>query len=274
MMDDWPSTISRRGPFKRFWERKIDSELKQLLEITSLALGISDSMSAEYFRRYNKAFKPYHNPIDISIWKPYTKSSCAIRDDKITVLYSGRIGRGITQSLMELANVVEGLNAGGMDIKLHIQTTSVKNEILQLLSKSSNVIVNPVADYSDLPTIYSGADILVIVNDFDEESVNFLRYSMPTKASEFMISGTPILVYSHFDTAISKFFKENSCGYCVSDHDLVKLSEAIMFIVNNEEYRAMLSRNAVKLAASMFDSRKVRLSFQSDIINVVSHHQN
>ena len=43
-------------------------------------------------------------------------------------------------------------------------------------------------------------------NDFDKKSISFLKYSMPTKASEYMISGTPVLVYSHGETAVSKFF--------------------------------------------------------------------
>jgi hypothetical protein len=55
---------------------------------------------------------------------------------------------------------------------------------------------NPVADYADLPEIYSSADILVIANDFDEKAICFLRYSMPTKASEYMISGTPSGIFS------------------------------------------------------------------------------
>ena len=49
MMDDWPSTISTTGPLKNYWNKKIDRELKQLLDKIDLHLSISDAMSEEYF---------------------------------------------------------------------------------------------------------------------------------------------------------------------------------------------------------------------------------
>jgi len=73
VMDDWPSTISARGPFKKYWSDKIDKEFKLLLEMVDLHLSISDAMSDEYKKRYNKEFIPFHNPIDVEVWSPHTK---------------------------------------------------------------------------------------------------------------------------------------------------------------------------------------------------------
>jgi len=268
MMDDWPSTISKRGPFKRLWERRIGSELRLLLDRIDLCLSISDAMSEEYLRRYNKDFKAYHNPIDASLWKQYTKTNFGIHNDEIKVLYSGRIGTGVNTSILEILRAIKELNRKGINAKLYIQSPSVNSDLLKSISSDNNVVVNPVADYADLPSIYSNADILVIANDFDKESIYFLRYSMPTKASEFMISGTPILVYSHGDTAISKFFTENKCGCCVTEQDLSKLADAFTKLIDDENYRKELSRNAVMLACEKFDAKKVRSEFQQDLINI------
>jgi len=231
-------------------------------------------MSEEYLTRYSKVFKPFHNPIDIGIWEPYIKSDFRFRNDYVKVLYSGRIGRGITQSLTELVTVIDSLNAEGLDIKLNIQSPSLNTETLKRLSGNRNVKINPVADYSELPAIYSKADILIIVNDFDKGSIDFLRYSMPTKASELMISGTPIIVFSHSDTAISKFFRQNECGHCVTEHDMAKLADAFRYLINNEAYRETLSSNAVRVSSGFFDARKVRMEFQNEIINVVRQNVN
>ena len=85
---------------------------------------------------------------------------------------------------------------------------------------------------------------------------------MPTKASEYMISGTPILVYSHSETAVSRFFNSNECGCCVSEHDQEKLIDAITLLLTNQKYRNRISKNAVRLAAELFDADKVRTKFR------------
>lgn len=269
MMDDWPSTISKRGLFSKYWKRKIDQELIRLLDRTGLFLSISDAMSDEYRKRYNKEFIPFHNPVEVEFWKRHSKRSYKLNNGHVKVLYSGRIGRGITNSLLELSEAIERINSSDIPAKLYIQSPSQNSRLLTRLLENRNVIINPVAAYNELPAIYSQADILVIVNDFDEGSVNFLRYSMPTKASEFLISGTPVLVYSHRDTAISKFFSENRCGTCVSDHDISKLADAMVDLIKNEQYRAELGNYATKLAEELFDSRKVRMQFQGYINNLL-----
>jgi len=230
-------------------------------------------MSDEYRKRYNKEFIPFHNPVEVDFWKRHPKTSYKLSNDHVKVLYSGRIGRGITNSLLELSVAVERINNSGIPVKLYIQSPSENSSLLTRLLENGNVIVNPVAAYNELPAIYSQADILVIVNDFDEASVNFLRYSMPTKASEFLISGTPVLVFSHSDTAISKFFYENKCGSCVSCHDISKLADALEHLIKNEPYRVELGNNATKLAEELFDSRKVRMKFQCYINNLVKPNE-
>lgn len=266
MMDDWPSSISLSGPLKNFWGKKIDREFRQLLDKVDLHLSISDAMSAEYCKRYSKAFIPFHNPIDISVWQSHSKTDFKLSNDHIKILFSGRIGTGIYESIKETAVVIDDLCTKGNNIILYVQSPSNDHNTLKELGRFRNIVINPPARYEDLPDIYSNADILLILNDFDAQSVQFLKLSMPTKASEYMISGTPILVYSHSETAVSKFFTENKCGYCVTENESDKLSDAIMHLIEDESYRRKISYNAVTLATERFDSEKVRHEFQNLLI--------
>ncbi|MBN2523944.1 MAG: glycosyltransferase [Bacteroidales bacterium] len=270
IMDDWPSTIINKGPFRKFWERKIDGELKSLLEKINLHLSISDAMSAEYLKRYGKTFLPFHNPIEIDSWLIHSKKEFSLSNDNIRILYSGRLGIGITESVVEVASVLESLNADGYKIKFHIQTPTKEPKILSRLKKFNTVIINPFADLKDIPKIFSNADILVLANDFSNEGLKYLKFSMPTKASEYMISGTPILVYSPEETAVSRFFIQNECGLVVSRHDHEALLEAFRFIIDNKEYQEKISRNAVRFAMEKFDAGKVRNEFQ----NLINHLSN
>lgn len=262
-MDDWPSTISKNGIFKKYWEKRIDWEFRELLDGTNLFLSISDAMSSEYKKRYNKDFIPFHNPIDIQFWTHKSKTGKRFIGEQVKVLFSGRIGIGVEESLMDLIRAIESLALDGINVKLYIQSPSKDNKILNKIRASKSLIINPVAEYSDLPTIFSEADILAITNDFDKESIDYLRYSMPTKVSEYMISGTPIIVYSHAETAVSKFFSSNKCGHCVYERNLNQLKDALTLLIKDEEYRQELSSSAIRVASKLFDSNSVRLEFRN-----------
>ncbi len=270
-MDDWPSTISSRGLFKGYWSHKIDTELKSLLDKVDLHLSISDAMSDEYQKRYKKKFFPFHNPIEVELWAPFTKKNFNIDKKHVNILYSGRIGdNGIAESVVEVASAIDSMQEGEANIKLHIQTPTKDSRIIDRLNRFKCVVFNPYAEYSQIPKIFSGADILLLANDFSSMGLKYLRFSMPTKASEYMISGTPVLVYTPQVAAVSQFFSRNECGYCVSMQNREEIVKAIRYLLNNEEYRKMISFNSVRLAKERFAAEKVRNQFQNYLINLVN----
>lgn len=262
MMDDWPSTISRQGLFHKSIEKRIDRELKALFNVVDLHLSISDAMSSAYSERYKKNFIAFHNPIETSSWLPFRKNDYPIRKERVSVLYSGRIGMGITESIYEVAEAIDRMNLNGSKIDLHIQTPTKDEGILCQLRKYKCIIINPFAELSQLPMIFSNADILLLANDFSDHALDYLRLSMPTKASEYMVSGTPVLIYSPEETAVTKFFKENECGYCVTLQDQNEIIKAFEYLINNEEYRRKTGSRANEIARTRFSADKVRKEFQ------------
>jgi len=267
IMDDWPSTISNRYFPKPIWQRIINSKLKRLFSEAKVLLSISDPMSQEYFNRYGLTFMPFHNPIDTKMWMAHSRTDCTVNEKDVKVLYSGRIGIGISQSLLDVAETIDSLNNGGNSIKLYIQTPTEEHEIIQMLGKFKCVVINPVVEYCQIPEIFSTADILLLANDFDDSAVTFLKFSMPTKASEYMISGTPILVYSAEETAVTKFFTQYNCGYCVSHKSKKDLTAGIITLIHDQPYRQKISRNAVEVALKKFDAVKVRSEFRNILIS-------
>jgi glycosyltransferase involved in cell wall biosynthesis len=231
-------------------------------------------MSEEYRRRYGQPFTPFHNPIDLQSWMPFRKTEYALSKQNVSVLYSGRIGIGISESLLDVAEAIESINQkGGRPVSLNIQTTSLDHNIVNSLKKYSCVIVNPVVEYEQIPRIFSQADILLLANDFDVKAVRFLRLSMPTKASEYMISGTPILVYSAEETAVTRFFKKNNCGLCVIRRDKDELVNAILTLINDTAYRQEIGNNAVQTALERFDAVRVREEFRNIILKAKDTYQ-
>jgi len=220
--------------------------------------------------RYNKNFIAFHNPIETSSWLPFCKNDYSIKNERVSVLYSGRIGMGITDSIYEVAEAIDMMNLNGMKIDLHIQTPTKDERILNQLKKYKCIIINPFAELSQLPGIFSDADILLLANDFTDDALDYLRLSMPTKASEYMVSGTPVLIYSPEETAVTKFFKENECGYCVTRQDQKEIIKAFENLINDEEYRRRTGTRAIEIARSRFSAVKVRKEFQELLLGLVS----
>ena len=268
IMDDWPKTIvdGQKFIFKYYWKALIGNKLNNIFKSADLLLSISDAMSDEYKNRYSLNFIPFHNPIDLKHWSSGVSKKYD-REGVFRILYAGRIGNGLRNSLFEVAIAISELHENdNLQIELQIQATSDDN-ILNKLKKFNFVKINPPVEYTDLPKIFSAADLLLLPNDFDEKSINFLKYSMPTKASEYMASGSPILLYSHPDTAVTKHAIKNNWAFVVAEHSIPKLKAAIKQLYDEMELRMNVGINAQKFAFEHYDSSIVREYFRDVLYN-------
>ncbi|MGF2414927.1 MAG: glycosyltransferase, partial [Ferruginibacter sp.] len=264
IMDDWPLTINKPGIFYSYWQKVIDKEFRKLMDKSAILMSISDAMGDEYKLRYGKDLIPFHNPIDINYWKPATPKEYTIKD-KFTILYAGRIGFGIESSITDIANAVNDIAKTNKDIVFEIQTGDVEalNKLVQL---NENVKwMKPIA-YSALPQKFSGVDLLLLPQDFDAKSVQFLKYSFPTKVSEYMISGTPILVYGDERTGLTKYAVKEQWAYVVTENNTAALTEAINNLIANVELRRSLAEKAQKIAIEREDAVIVRENFRKSFI--------
>lgn len=261
-MDDWPSTISQNGLFRNYWKRRIDQEFKSLLERMDLFLSISGAMSEEYLKRYSKVFIPFHNPIDISGFSGMKKRTFGM-DDTIRILYLGRIGMANKESLLSFARAVSVKNREDLVVLLDIYTPDIDSPDSARIRNLRNVRILPPVRHDEVASLLTGSDLLLLPLDFNRTGLNYAQYSIPTKASEYMISGTPIIVYAPAETAVSKFCAENNCAFCLNKPGEAEVLQAIDYIIENQDCREKWAGNAAKLAGELFDARLVRDRFQT-----------
>jgi glycosyltransferase involved in cell wall biosynthesis len=264
MMDDWPMTINRPGLLSFYWGKAIDREFRQLIDKSSVLMSICDAMSEEYKRRYNREFIPFHNPIDIENWLPYARSDWESKR-KFTILYAGRIGKGIRESIVDIVEAVNDKVFAEADIILELQTPDDSH--LKKIVRFNDRIkwVKPI-NYSELPVKFASADLLVLPHDFDKASIDFLRYSFSTKVTEYMISGTPILVYADRQTALAKYAIEKHWAYVVTERKRENLVNAFYDLYTHPGLRKELGERAKYIAALKEDSNKIRDNFRKCFI--------
>jgi len=268
MMDDWPSTISMYGPLKKIWKLKIDNEFKLLLDNVNLHMSISDAMSKEYAKRYEKHFIPFHNPVDIANYNIPNNKKFSL-EDHFRILYIGRIGTANKLTINLFANLISQFSDDHLKIELNIFTSDIDSPEIRSITTLKNVIVRQAVAHKVIPSLLEEHDLLLLPLDFNEKGVRFAKYSIPTKASEYMVSGVPVLVFAPEETAVAKFFSENDCGYCLTSQSQAEIIKAVRFLISNEEYRKRISRNALNLAKEKFDAEKVRERFHNVLANLV-----
>jgi glycosyltransferase involved in cell wall biosynthesis len=264
MMDDWPLTINKPGFFYNYWQHTIDKQFRQLLDKSSIFMSICDAMSEEYKQRYNKDFVAFHNPIDISYWMPKNTKEYTVKE-KFTILYAGRIGFGIATSISSVATAVSNVAKTYPNIVFEIQTGDT-SQLNNLVKFTGNVKWVKPLDYSQLPKKFSAVDILLLPQDFDKASIKFLKYSFPTKVSEYMISGTPILVFGDDSTCLTKYAVKDQWAYIVTENKIESLEKAIVELYQNAILKQQLATRAQQIAIEKEDSVVVIENFRKCLI--------
>jgi glycosyltransferase involved in cell wall biosynthesis len=256
-MDDWLSTIGSNGLDKKYWNKKVNREYKELVQKANLCLSISDLMGQEYEKRYGAKFKTFHNPVNLKVWlskhkvRKYSEVECSI-------LYAGRTGFGIATSLKAFAAAVERFNDdSAIKIRFYIQTA----EELKWTEDYEYTVHKQLIPYEKLPQLFQSMDFLLLPCDFSKKAIEFLKYSMPTKAPEYMITGTPIIILAPEETAIFQYASEFSWAFTINSDNEDVIYSRLNEIVSNDEIQQNISLKAVNLAKERHSQEVVTEQF-------------
>jgi glycosyltransferase involved in cell wall biosynthesis len=270
MMDDWPSTLYGDTLLAPYLRWRLNKDFLDLLDHSSVFIGISQKMCDIYKQRYQRDCIPFHNPIELDNWLAYTKKDWKA-STPFRIMYTGRIGTSIQTSLVDICEAVYELNQDGLAVKFDIVLSpSCDTKTKQRLERPGCVCVLPAIPYKNIPACLAKADLLVLPLDFDRESVKFARYSMPTKAPEFMISGTPVIVYASSELAVTEYARKEKWAYVVSERNISTLKKSLLELINDQALREKLSHRAQALAIQNHDAMQVRTAFRQTLINAMA----
>ncbi len=257
IMDDWPATIGNKSFFYTFLNRTVNHELKILLQLSHKRIAISELMALEYSKRFGGDWLFFHNPVDVTMWsrKKALKNS---GDNNFKILYSGRLSTGVSETIKSVSDAVDNLNVStGYKVSFQIQSDSRPGWI----HNYKNTYFSHFISYDLLPDLFSSVDLLLLPYDFDGRSFDFIRLSMPTKVTEYMASGTPILIVAPPDCALSYLASKSDFAHIVNTPSSSKLRDKLLFILESKELREVYSKNALRLVESSFDIKKVQSLF-------------
>ena len=264
VMDDYYTFFSRNPDF-----RKNNKMLfNKLVELSSVNIAICEEMSKEYSIRYGKKFHHFQHSVDISFWDRNYKIKSEPKP--FIIQYSGRLSVGPSNSFLLLSEAIELLNRKGFMIEFRIQTMTNNSKMLNLLSKFKNNLIQKPIPYDELPLRYSEADLLVLPIDFDKQSIEYIRLSMPTKAPEYMASGVPIMVFAPGETALYKYAKSQAWAFCTSEHTIDSLCSVLIEIINYPEKRKQVANTAREVVIKNHNKSDIQRDFMK-LLNSVKN---
>jgi len=265
LMDDSVSFLNKPNLLYFYWRKKIRNTFIRLVESADIHLSISQAMSAEYHRRYNKTFIPFRNPIEINTWIPYIKTNWSLKEE-VNIIYTGRLAIPNINALYTFCEVINDLNIAGNRIKLEIYSIDINLEFVSKIKDYKSVFVHKSVPFAQIPSLISKFDVAFLPIDFTQKGVKYARYSISTKTSEYMISGVPILLFAPEQVALTEYAKKNECMYAVSKNDKNNLAEALLILLNDEKLRESLATKAIDVAKSDSDAIAVRRKFKEALI--------
>lgn len=263
IMDDWPSAAHRKGLFAPIERPRMKRLLEHSFATANSCLGISSAMCQAYTQRYGREFIAFQYALDLERWAHVTKRNL---DPAMPAmfLYVGSIFRNAQlDSLVDCAQAIAELNHEGFPTGLRIVTSDDNcARYKHLLKLHPNISVEPSgAGDDDFFQSLADADALLLPVNFDEPSVDFIRYSMPTKVPAYLNSGTPILAYGPDETAQIGYAMDKGWALTVSKRSKERLKDAMKSIVTDSALRKALSKAAQRSAAN-HDAHMVRNEFQ------------
>ena len=144
---------------------------------------------------------------------------------------------------------ISQLNREGSPIELHIFGERHPKSFLKVNIVNQGIthhgLVMPLEKKYE---IMRNSDAFVIPSSFDNKIHKDYRYSFPTKLTEFIACGTPLLYYGPSNTATDDFLKKYNIPYAINKRSTELVKRFFLeLIVNYDQSKSQAFENSLKI---------------------------
>jgi len=265
IMDDWVSVLYRGGLLSPWQSKKKERLFRHMTKVATARFAICDEMAEAYRQRYGQIFQSFQNAIDVDAWQQFRKNPVVV-GSSVRIAYIGSIfPNAQLKSLRDICNAVQELHDEHFPISLEIYSPRHLAEQYreQLVIGTAISLYDTISDDISFFSTLQAVDILVLPVNFDRDTIEFIRYSMPTKVPAYLAVGTPILAYGPADVAQIAYAIKSGWAMTVTAPDMEQLKQAFRTLATDMTVRERISGCARAAAVGKHDAKYVRLGFQS-----------
>lgn len=249
--DDYYFTRKPETLLDRLRLKLLQRKIEQLISRSVHLITISEEMREAYCAKFGIETTTLMTGADgIAAVKPkLVKSPRAIS-------YFGNIRCNRYISLGEIGRELDRIREEtGEDIRLRIYTGEQDARILDSFSGIRCVELCGFLSGEAYTQARQQADLLLHVEAFDEESIDFARRSISTKIAESMASGIPLLAYGPECLSSIRYLQRNDSAIVAVSRE--EMGEALRRALTDEALRTRTVRNALAAASGFHDREKI-----------------
>lgn len=167
------------------------------------------------------------------------------KDATLVIMFNG--GLRYADTMFRLFEAVGDLE--GVTLSLHGGANGSEGErILKEAGKYKNIICHGRYDYSSIPILFGGADVVWAVYPAEDFNV---KYAISNKYHECLLFGVPG-IYAR-DTCLGDFVEKENIGFAVDSSSVESIRELIISIRDN---RSILDEKKAKLRAQKINENQ------------------
>ncbi len=261
-MDDWPSTLYEHSILAPVLRRKLQSELREVLNFSPTRLAIGEEMAREFDGRYGPRFHPFMNCVDDRrLDQPVGELAAR---PVLRLAYVGGLHLNRWQSLVEIGQALRSLRAEGIPAELVIYGfVDPASKIGQALAMPPEIRLAGRIPAAQVAAAQEDADVLVHVESFQPGDRKYTRFSVSTKIPEYLAAGRPILGYGPGETASMRYLEQIKTGFVVGERDPAALGQAIRQLLGDPARRRALGTLGKEVAGRAHRASTERQKFQA-----------
>lgn len=216
--------------------------LSRVARGASRIFTISPAMATAYAERFGKPVETFHGVMESKHW-PWSEPP--VQGDPFTLAFTGSVESGQLNGLRTVSEAVERLAASGRSTRLVLYLTEFyERRVREALGEKRTVEYIRHPDLPGLRPALQSADLLLLAYGFNEECVQYYRYSFSTKTVPYMLSGRCILAYGPRSIEPIAYPERGGWAHVVSEEGVAGLQEAIARLMDDPQRRRKLAHAA------------------------------
>ena len=218
-------------------------------------------MAGEYQRRYGESWEWFTTLVNMEDYDP---SLFSRRHSHVRMVYTGNLGLNRWQVLRNLAQAVEHIREQG-DVPLELQVYAPEEQLRSwgsALGDSPSVTLKGWVSMEQLPRIFHESDILVHVESDDAQNLEYTRYSLSTKLSQYMMAGRCILGIGPDQVGSMQTIRQASAGIVIQNRHVLSDCGALRRMLTDAGAREELGRNGRRWATAHVSSQLKQPKFR------------
>jgi len=261
-MDNWLHCIQwEDNILLKPYLRRLRKITYKCYERTNLGLTISDKMAKDFTIEIGKQHYSIMNPVKNR--QMCTKKELDMKE--VIIIYAGGLHLNRFKQLIELAREMENYNQSyNYKYKLLVYTSnSDKGLYEKLFIKFDCVTFMEQVKHEHIFDVYNEADALLHVESETIQNIDYIKYSVSTKISEYLSSGKPLIYYGPSNIYLFELLSDNKIAIIIDKNKpIMKQIERIA----NAELMSDLTDRAYSFYLSHFTIDNARSTFE-EVIN-------